>query len=76
MKKIDYYILIYRTRDDMQQSLVFTLSNHIAYFVSKFEVLKDSEVLVKKLIFIKNIFYNGLKYQKLILKLKTNYEKG
>ena len=45
---VDKYISINPICDNIQQSLVFTLSNNTAYFLSNFEVLKDNDVLPKK----------------------------
>ena len=53
---IDNYILINPIRDNIQQSLVFTLSNNTAYFFSNFEVLKNNEVLPKSDYAIKKKF--------------------
>ena len=57
--EIDSYTLINPIRDNIQQSLVFTLTNNTAYFLSNFEVLKDNEVLPKNQYSIKKIVYNG-----------------
>ena len=67
---IDNYILINPIRDNIQQSLVFTLSNNTAYFFSNFEVLKDNEVLPKNDYAIKKIVYNGCEQNNKVLNLE------
>ena len=73
---VDKYISINPIRDNIQQSLVFTLSNNTAYFLSNFEVLKDNEVLPKNQYSIKKIVYNGCEQKNKVLNLElisTNY---
>ena len=74
--EIESYILINPIIDNIQQTLVFTLSNNTAYFLSNFEVLKDNEVLPKNQYSLKKIVCNGCEqcnkplYRELI---STNY---
>ena len=73
---VDKYISINPICDNIQQSLVFTLSNNTAYFLSNFEVLKDNEVLPKNQYSIKKIVYNGCEQKNKVLNLElisTNY---
>ena len=67
---VDKYISINPICDNIQQSLVFTLSNNTAYFLSNFEVLKDNEVLPKNQYSIKKIVYNGCEQKNKVLNLE------
>ena len=68
--EIESYILINPIIDNIQQTLVFTLSNNTAYFLSNFEVLKDNEVLPKNDYAIKKIVYNGCEQNNKVLNLE------
>ena len=53
------YILIDLLYDNIQQVLVFTLSNNTAYFFCDYELLKDDKVLPKTQYSLIKLMYNG-----------------
>ena len=46
--EIQKYMIFNSIRDNIRESLVFTLSNNTAYYFSEFEVLEGDKVLPKK----------------------------
>ena len=52
-------MIINSIRDNIRESLVFTLSNNTAYYLSEIEVLEDYEVLPKNQYSLKNMAYCG-----------------
>ena len=59
--QVQKYMIINSMRDNIQQSLVFTLSNNTAYYLSEIEVLEDNEVLPKNQYSLNKIIYSGCK---------------
>ena len=57
--EIQKYIIINYIRDNIRESLVFTLSNNTAYYFSEFEVLEDDKILPKNQYSLKNMAYCG-----------------
>ena len=57
--EIQKYIIINSIRDNIRESLVFTLSNNTAYYFSEFEVLDDDKILPKNQYSLKNMVYCG-----------------
>ena len=53
------YILIDSLYDNIQQVLVFTLSNNTAYFFCDYELLEDDKVLPKTQYSLIKLMYNG-----------------
>ncbi len=53
------YMIINSIRDNIRESLVFTLSNNTAYYFLEFQVLEDDKILPKNQYSLKNMAYCG-----------------